>query len=75
MLAFYADGRLIEDFEYPLAGTPCETVLGQTYRLYPSNLQELFPLDEDFRAMGLTCYAGYPLSDGRGKPLGLIAVA
>ncbi len=71
MLAFYLDGKMIEDFEYPLAGTPCETVLGQRYRLYSAGLRERFPLDADFRKLGLECYAGYPLVDA----LGLIAVA
>jgi PAS domain S-box-containing protein len=75
MAAFYADGRLIEDFEYPLAGTPCETVMGQTFRLYPTGLRDRFPLDADFRAMALDAYAGYPMSDARGEALGLIAVA
>jgi PAS domain S-box-containing protein len=74
MLAFYVDGRMVEDFEYPIAGTPCETVLGQDYRIYPSGLQERFPLDIGFKKMGLECYAGYPLSDAHGAPLGLIAV-
>ena len=74
MLAFYVDGRIVEDFEYPLAGTPCETVLGQTYRIYPSGLQQRFPIDLDFKNMGLDCYAGYPLNDAHGKALGLISV-
>ena len=74
MLAVCLDGRLVEDVEYELAGTPCETVIGQTYRYYPSRLWELFPIDEEFQKLGLECYAGYPLNDARGAPLGLIAV-
>ncbi len=74
MLAFHIDGRMIEDFEYPLAGTPCETVMGKSFRLYPTGLRELFPLDAGFRAMELDSYAGYPLTDARGQALGLIAV-
>ena len=74
MLAFYLDGKLVEDFEYPLAGTPCETVLGQEYRFYRSGLAEQFPLDADFKSLGLDCYAGYPLHDARGGSLGLIGV-
>jgi len=71
MLAFCLDGKMVEDFEYPCDGTPCETVLGQTFRLYPDHLCERFPLDADFRNLGLECYAGYPLAG----TLGLIAVA
>jgi PAS domain S-box-containing protein len=74
MLAFYAAGRLKEDFEYPLAGTPCEVVIREGYRMYPSGLGKLFALDDDFRAMQLDSYAGYPLNDARARTLGLIAV-
>jgi PAS domain S-box-containing protein len=75
MLAFYAEGRMVEDFEYKLAGTPCETVVGHEFRCYPSGIAERFPLDEDFRKLGVESYAGYPLTDARGEPAGLMAVA
>ncbi len=74
MLAFCVDGRMIEDFEYPLAGTPCETVIGQQYRIYPSRLIEHFPLDAEFRSLAVDAYAGHPLTGAQGKPLGLISV-
>ncbi|MGE5088114.1 MAG: PAS domain S-box protein [Candidatus Levyibacteriota bacterium] len=74
MLAFYVDGRMIEDFEYALAGTPCEQVLGQEYRFFPCGLAERFPLDEGFRRLGVDAYAGYPLTGTQGRALGLIAV-
>ena len=74
MLAFCVDGRLIENFEYGLAGTPCESVLGQRYRIFPSRLTEQFPLDADFRNLGVDAYAGFPLTGPLGRPLGLIAV-
>ncbi|MFO1325055.1 MAG: PAS domain S-box protein [Burkholderiales bacterium] len=74
MLAFHMDGKTIEDFRYPMAGTPCETVIGQRYRAYPSDLQRLFPQDGDFAQLGVNAYAGYPLTDAHGKPLGIISV-
>ncbi len=74
MLAFHLDGNVRENFAYPLAGTPCETVVGRQFRIYPSRLCELFPGDEDFRAMRMVAYAGHPLVDADGKPLGLISV-
>jgi len=74
MLAFCVDGRMIEDFEYALAGTPCETVIGQQYRIFPARLTEHFPLDEDFRRLGVDAYAGHPLTGAQGKPLGLISI-
>jgi PAS domain S-box-containing protein len=75
MLAYYADGRMIDDFEYPIAGTPCETVVGRQFRCYPSGLKERFPLDADFIELGVEGYAGYPLTDARGEAAGLMVVA
>jgi PAS domain S-box-containing protein len=74
MLAFYMDGQVRENFTYNQQGTPCATVVGKTFRLYPSGLGELFPLDEDFRKLRFDSYAGHPLIDANGRPLGLIAV-
>ncbi len=74
MEAFFIDGRVTEKFDYARAGTPCETVVGREFKYYPNKLQELFPLDMDFRKLGLQAYAGFPLNDSRGRPLGLISV-
>jgi PAS domain S-box-containing protein len=73
MLAFHLDGAVQENFSYPMTGTPCETVVGQCYRLYGGRLTQLFPQDEDFKRMGLESYAGHPLRSADGRPLGLIA--
>jgi PAS domain S-box-containing protein len=74
MLAFYLDGRIVEDFEYPLAGTPCEKILSSGYCAYPDRLVERFPLDADFRAIGAESYAGLRLCGADGAPLGIISV-
>ena len=72
--AMQLDGRTVENFSYVLAGTPCETVVGQQFRFYPSRLRELFPADTDFRDLGFEAYAGHPLADATGRALGLLAV-
>jgi PAS domain S-box-containing protein len=74
MLAFHLDGATRENFSYPKVGTPCETVIGHGYRFYPERLRELFPSDLDFGKLGVESYAGHPLDDSAGRPLGLIAV-
>jgi PAS domain S-box-containing protein len=74
MLAFQVDGKLIGDFEYPIAGTPCEQVLDQQYRAYPSRLGELFELGGEFGSMGVQSYAGLQLNDAHGKSLGIMTV-
>lgn len=75
VLAMCHDGQIIRDIRYPLAGTPCETVLGQRFRAYPSGLQSLFPDDEDVRAQCTEGYAGYPLAGLDGLPLGVVAIS
>ena len=72
--ALFLDGRIRENFSYALAGTPCEHVVGQVFRIYPSGLRETFPGDTDFARLDLESYAGFPLSDGDGAALGLISV-
>ena len=45
MLALCCDGHVMQDIPYPLAGSPCATVVGQRFRLYASDLQGRFPDD------------------------------
>ncbi len=74
MLAYYVHGHIVEDFEYDIVGTPCETVIGQEFRVYPSRVQDQFPRDDDFRRVNAQSYAGCPLTDPRGRPIGLMSV-
>jgi PAS domain S-box-containing protein len=75
ILAMYYDGQILRDIGYRLAGTPCETVLGQSFRAYPADLQALFPEDEYGRAQCTVSYAGHPLAALDGSPLGIVSVA
>jgi PAS domain S-box-containing protein len=75
MLAMSCGGRVLQDIAYPLAGTPCATVLGQCFRAYPSGVQALFPDDQDLRELGSEGYAGHPLAGADGTALGIVAVA
>ncbi|HZX76591.1 PAS domain S-box protein [Lysobacter sp.] len=74
VLAFIADGMPREHFDYALANTACATVVGHGFRIYPAALNSQFPLDDDFIEMGAESYAGYPLNDSQGRPLGLISI-
>ncbi|MGD2184212.1 PAS domain S-box protein [Lusitaniella coriacea] len=73
-LAGYSDGRVIENFEYDLAGTPCERVVGKELTIYTHQIQHEFPLDSILKNMAAESYAGSPLFDSAGSPTGLIAV-
>ena len=75
MLAMHSDGQTIKDLSYPLQGTPCATVIGQQFRAYASGLREQFPDNQEMLLLGIDSYAGMPLTDSAGRPLGLIVVA
>ena len=72
--AFFLDGQVKDNFEYSISGTPCETVLGQAFRIYPSALRESFPTDPDIVKLGFESYAGFPLNDNKGHAVGLISI-
>lgn len=70
----YAKGNFIEDYSYPLSGTPCENVVGRSCCYYPSNIQKMFPNDEELKHLGIESYIGLPIPGPDGKPLGLVAL-
>ncbi|MBI3778549.1 MAG: EAL domain-containing protein [Gammaproteobacteria bacterium] len=72
--AICAHGKLIDNFDYDLHGTPCENVVGQRFCAYPDHVQQLFPQDKPLQEMGIESYMGAPLFDSAGAPIGLIAL-
>src|SRR5690606_27869037 len=42
--------------------------------IYPSGVPRQFPKDVDFQRLGIESYAGFPLNDSSGRPLGVISV-
>jgi PAS domain S-box-containing protein len=75
MLAICCDGKVQLDIDYPIGGSPCETVLGRRFRAYPHGVQSLFPQDQEIRDLGLDGYAAHPLVSLDGTPLGIVSVA
>jgi PAS domain S-box-containing protein len=73
-IAVHAEGGPAPDFDYVLAGSPCETIIGGGVCAYPSRVAMLFPADRALAQKGIEAYVGAPLRDARGCPLGLIAV-
>ncbi|HEX5783869.1 MAG TPA: EAL domain-containing protein [Burkholderiaceae bacterium] len=69
-----ADGAPQPTFRYALAGTPCEAVFNRQLCCHVKGVQALFPNDHFLVEHGLDSYAGVPLLDSDGEPIGLIAV-
>ncbi len=73
-LSYWGKGRIRENIEYDLAGTPCEDVVRGGLCHYPSGVKERFPRDEALVEMAIESYLGVPLLDARGEVLGHLAV-
>ncbi|MGR8950301.1 MAG: PAS domain-containing protein, partial [Gammaproteobacteria bacterium] len=72
-LAWLVQGKLLPNEDYELAGTPCETVIGNTFKIYENRVGELFPATDALK-YGINGYAAYPLQNERGEMLGLLSV-
>ena len=70
----WARGAFAEDIEVPVAGTPCEAVLGGGCSHHAKDLQALFPEDVGLAEWGVESYVGVPISAPDGRVLGHFAV-
>ncbi len=66
--------RMLDNLTYPIAGTPCETVLQHGFQAYPAGVQDCFPDDRYLMEQGVESYLGVPLTSTGGKVLGLISI-
>ncbi|MFO1206949.1 MAG: response regulator [Burkholderiales bacterium] len=73
-VALFRDGRILPNVDYQMAGTPCADVVGREFRYYPAQARSRFPADSMMAGLGVESYAGYPLNDAAGTPLGNVAV-
>jgi signal transduction histidine kinase len=72
-LAFWLGADFGENFEYALAGTPCEQVIGGAVCYHPNCLRTLFPNDKDLDPLHAESYLGIPLRDSAGNVIGHLA--
>jgi formate hydrogenlyase transcriptional activator len=73
-LAYWGRGRIQQNREFELAGTPCEDVVRGGLCHHPRGVRERFPGDRNLVDMGIESYLGVPLLDGDGRVLGHLAV-
>jgi PAS domain S-box-containing protein len=72
-IAFWDSDRIVENFEWTLAGTPCEDVVHGNLCHHASGLRQKFPDDPYPRAWGIESFLGVPLCDSQGTVLGHLA--
>jgi PAS domain S-box-containing protein len=73
-IAYFANGRERNNFEYELKDTPCDNVVGKKIIIYKSGAALLFSNDKLLQEMNIEGYIGIPLFSSEGKPLGLMVV-
>ncbi len=74
-LAFWAGDRFLDNFEYAIAGTPCETVLaGEMYHCR-DQVSDRFPTHKhELDELGVQSYLAIPVTSVNGWVLGHLAV-
>ncbi len=71
----WKDGDFCDDFDYAVAGTPCEFVFDGEMCHYESGIVEMFPEDVMLRGMSAESYLGIPLRCEAGNVIGaLVAI-
>ena len=70
----WARGAFADDIEVPVAGTPCEAVLGGGCSHHAEDLQARFPEDVGLAEWGVESYLGAPIAAPDGRILGHFAV-
>jgi PAS domain S-box-containing protein len=66
------DGRLVDDVELPLAGTPCADVLDGRLSYVRDGVASLYPGDERLRRLRAASYVGAALRASTGEALGIV---
>ena len=72
--AVWGRGQFLENFDFPLAGTPCEAVLNGHTAHYPEKLCQLFPEDKGLANWAAESYCGVPLVDLSDRVVGHLAI-
>jgi len=73
-IAVSAGGSLVDNFEYPLMNTPCETALGQSFACFERDVRAVFPLFGRLAQLGVEGYCGVSLKAKGGAVIGLLVL-
>lgn len=73
-LSFWDGERMHHDFEYVLAGSPCEDILQGEGNLIAEGVVQRYPQDKALAERGVESYFGVRLKDSTNNIIGIIAV-
>lgn len=72
VISMICDDEYVKDFEYDLAGTPCEKVQEGGYCFYEKSVRKFFTEDKALQNMNAEAYIGYALKGRDGKAIGIL---
>ncbi|OGI45303.1 MAG: hypothetical protein A2V92_04195 [Candidatus Muproteobacteria bacterium RBG_16_65_31] len=72
-VAVCAQGKIVDNFEHAIEGTPCADVFAGDFSVHPSGVAQRFPQAARLAGMNVESYIGAPLVGANGRVLGLIA--
>ncbi len=73
-LAAVVDGKLVENFTYPIEGSPCANLVSSASFVCTHRVMEQFPQSAGLAALGAEAFAGLRLDDSTGQPVGILFV-
>lgn len=73
-LACWTGQECAENFEYDIAGTPCENVIGREVCRITRDAYRRFPNDRILADLHVEAYLGVPLFDSGGNSIGILLV-
>lgn len=73
-LALWDKGRMLDNIEYQLEGTPCDRVYDNTLCFHSRDVSKLYPQDEMLEKMGAEGYMGLPFLASNGEHIGHMCV-
>ena len=68
----YLDGKIVDDYSYDLAGTPCDLAIKRSYCTYSENIINLFPEDKELELINANGYIGTALYNKKGEATGIL---
>ncbi|MGW8248699.1 MAG: hybrid sensor histidine kinase/response regulator [Acidiferrobacterales bacterium] len=73
-IAAWGNGSRDDNFSFLLTGTPSEYVFDRGLTVFNEDVQQQFPADRLLVNLDVQSYAGMPLFDSSGSPIGLLVV-
>jgi len=73
-IASWANGASDDNFSFLLTGTPAEYVFDRGLTVFNEDVQQQFPADRLLTNQGIQSFAGMPLFDSSGTPIGVLVV-